>query len=337
MKRIATVINDGEKVRMIQGYLQNGFSRITFFLILTLFVHSQFFLFPSTVFGQNQTAQPSGISVTPSILRVDLETDPSEIDLIYTNHSQDEILLEFSAVDFSELQDGWQVKFLEPNDAKNYSYSLSSWLEFEKRSESLKPGEQKQIKVFINKEELSPGGHYASIQANISAIDKGDEQVEIKGLLSSLLFVRTNSGKEVEQATINDLIAERRSFFHFPELFVLRFNNQGNTELMPFGKLRLHDFFGREIATGILNEGGNYSLPQSIKRFPIKLQSQSAPILPGFYQAEIDLRFGDSDQTIKYQSQFFYLDWKVAIFIVIAFAVALISIKKWIQHMKKKT
>lgn len=302
------------------------YMRIILFLFMLLFG-----LFsPLPVLAQN----PPGISVTPSILRIDLNTEPSEFELIYKNNSQSEISLELSATDFSELEDGWKVRFLTDEESKNYHYSLASWIEFERKSLSLKPEEEGRIKVLVNKDELSPGGHYGSIQAAISSLEESGEQVAIRGLLSTILFVRTSTGKEIEQASISDLIVNRPSLFHFPQLFTLRFNNQGNTELMPFGSLEIKDLLGRTVAKGVLNEGSNYSLPESIKRFEIRSNLIDQLVIPGIYRAQLEVTYGKSG-ILKYETTFIYLHLVSLIMALLLMGLLGIGGKILIKKMKQ--
>jgi hypothetical protein len=302
--------------------------RIFFALFFLLFL-----IYPLPLFAQEQ----SGISVTPSILHIDLKTEPAEFELIYKNNSKSDISLELSANDFSELEDGWKVRFLNDEESKNYHYSLASWIEFERKSLSLKPGEEGRAKVIINKEELSAGGHYATIMATISALEESGQQVDIKGLLSTVLFVRAATGQEIEQASISDVSFERASFFQFPTVFVMRFNNQGNTELVPYGSLEVKDMFDRTVAKGILNEGSNYSLPESIKRFEIKTKSLESFFVPGIYKVQMDVTYGGTGN-LKYESTFVYLNilslgTVLIILILIGFGFRFLVKSK--SHLKK--
>ena len=274
------------------------------FILFIILILGSFLVTPSQVSAQSS----GGISVTPSILRLDLETDPAEFELVYQNNSNSEVVLDFSATDFSDLEDGWKVRFLDDKESKNYHYSLSSWIEFEKKSITLTPGETGTVRVIVNKDELAPGGHYGSIMANISTVDKTQAQVDIKGVLSTIVFVRTNFGTEIEKGSISDLSFDRGSLFSFPKSVVLRFNNQGNTELVPLGSVLIKDMFGRTVAKGILNEGSNYSLPESIKRFTIEMKQSGARFVPGYYTTELDLKYGKDEKKISYQKSFLYID-----------------------------
>jgi hypothetical protein len=167
-----------------------------------------------------QQEQSSLISVTPSIIQLDFQIDPAEAELYYKNNTNQPIELSLSASDFTELEDGYKVAFLEGKDAQNYKYRLSSWITFEKNTLIIEPHETEKVKVFINKNALSPGGHYASLLARLS-VTKQDSTIAIQGVLSSLLFVRTNTGKENELAQIDKAIP-LRDWLIFPKSFKTR-------------------------------------------------------------------------------------------------------------------
>lgn len=242
-------------------------------------------LFPDTISAQGK----QGITVTPSILRLDLSTDAPEAELFYENSTKSQVELSFSAQDFSELEESGRVKFLQELDAKNYQYGLSSWITFEKQSLTLASNEEGKIKVFINKDKLTPGGHYASIQAEVKQSAEG--QVPIKAILATLLFVRTATGSEQEELSLQSAEA-LRTFFGFPDTFLLRLQNKGNVELIPYGAVEIKDVFGNTVAKGIINEGSLIVLPESVRRFDVPIHRFASFIAPGIYKADINVHFG---------------------------------------------
>jgi hypothetical protein len=268
-----------------------------FFLFLLIPI---FLLFPHSTFAAN-----SGITVVPSIARLDLSTDKPEVEVFYQNTTQANLELQFSAQDFNGLEDGWKINFLQPKDATNYHYSLSSSVDFSQKSLDLAPGEQGKITVLVNKEKLTPGGHYTSILASVTQVDR-QNNIGLHQILSSLLFVRTSTGKEIELARVNSLLPER-DWFGFPQKYLLRIENSGNTDLTPFGKVTIKDPFGKQIATGILNEGSFVVLPETIRRFDIPIISDQQIWMPGIYSVELNLHFGKQNQLINTHNSFFVI------------------------------
>lgn len=295
------------------------------FLPFILFIFALFLVNPQ-VFAQSES---SSITVYPSIVRLDLSSDKPEIILNYKNSTKSTVELSFSAQDFTDLEEGWKVKYLEDKDVQNFQYGLSSWISFEKNSLVVSPNEIGKIKIFIDGKRLSPGGHYASILAEIKG-EKGKGQVGLRGILSSLLFVRTSTGQEIETGSIGAFLPTQ-SGISFPEKFLLRFNNSGNVELIPYGVVEVKDPLGRVIAKGILNEGSLITLPQTLRRYDIDLNILNRFYPPGIYTANLSLHFGKNkeaiDMSVKFFSQGSVNLWIYG-FIIIIISVIIIKLMK---------
>ena len=246
---------------------------------------------------------PKGITVIPSIMYIDLAVDPPEYELKYINNTNSLLNLELSAQDFTELEESYKITFLEGRDAKNYKYSLSSWISFENKNLELAPKEEKSVKIYIDKDRITRGGHYASIFAKVIQ-PKNEKQININPVLSSLLFVRASTGREVESGKINTLRPDRNGL-DFPKNVILRFQNDGNVYVIPYGQVQIKNASGKVVSKGFLNEGSLNSLPESIRRFDIKLKNDTYFMLPGFYTAEINMHFGKENRELNYSTKFF--------------------------------
>src|SRR6266581_556752 len=150
-------------------------------------------------------AQTGSISVSPSIVRLDLQQDKPEAEVTYTNHTNSPIELTFSARDFAPLEDGYKISFFEQPNPQNYKYSLSSWISFDKQTIDLNSGESGKLILLVDANKLTPGAHYASILADVQEKSSNAyaDTVHIKTVLSSLLFIRTNTGREIEDGHIS--------------------------------------------------------------------------------------------------------------------------------------
>ena len=251
-----------------------------------------------------QTLPPNSLTVTPSLLSLDLSKDQPQGMLTYINTTDKTLEVSFSASDFAPLEDGYKLSFLQEKDAANYHYSLSSWIDFSSKKVTIAPHDHTDITVFVDKDKLTPGGHYASVLAEVET--KGEGSVQIRGILSSLLFVRTNTGTEKEEAKIVGFFPNQ-TFINFPEALVLRLNNTGDTTITPFGLVTITDPFGNFVAKGILNESSAPVLPESIRRFETPIHSLTGFFPPGIYTAHIKLHFGKKnivkDSTTTFISQ----------------------------------
>lgn len=264
-------------------------------MLLLLFILS--LIFPSHVLADSSNT----ITVSPSIVRLDLAVDKPETVLTYKNASSNTIEISLSASDVAELEYGYKPSFLDQKTAENYKYTLSSWITFDKTTLIIAPNSTENVTVFIEKDKLTPGGHYGSIMAKITN-NGTDEAVEIQGVLSSLIFVRTNTGKEKESGELQSLIPNRK-FLSFPKTFTLSFKNTGDTDLIPYGIIEIRDMFGRNVAKGILNDGSLTTLPESIRKYEIEIKPNNF-LFPSIYTADFSGHFGKTDQKMEKHLKF---------------------------------
>ncbi len=312
------------KILKINNSFQISKFKMKIIIFLTLALTYSFIIHNSapSAFAQ-QTPPPEGITVIPSIMQIDLKTDPAEYDIKYINNTPVDITLLLSAQDFTELEDGYKLSFLEGKDAANYKYSLSSWISFENKNLQLAPREEKTVKIFIDKKRLTQGGHYASILAKIDQ-SNSKKAININPVISSLLFVRAGTGNEIESGKISSLKPDK-SIISFPKRFVLRFQNNGNVFVTPYGTLEIYDPRGKKIATSILNEGSLNTLPESIRRYDIQIKPTTKFLLPGIYTAKINMNYGNSrkqiNESVKFISEGSFDFIKIGILLSIIFLI----------------
>lgn len=265
------------------------------FLFILLFL-----LFPAPTFAQKASAPQ--LLVTPSIVRLDLATDKPQTNITYKNLTDSPLELSFSAQDFTDLNEGYQISFLSPKDANNYAYSLSSWIHFSSTTLLVDPHESGSVTVYIDSAKLSPGGHYTSILAHIQSSSIG--QIGIQGTVGSLLFVRTHTGKENESASLASFESVR-NFWDFPHTMTFRFINTGDTDLTPYGLIQIMDSNNIVVAKGIINQTSAPTLPKNIRRYYVSLRNLQPFFMPGIYKATIFTHFGQSNQKITQSFTFF--------------------------------
>lgn len=281
-----------------------------------------------------QADLPEGITVIPSIKHLDLASNPSEYDIRYINNTTSDITLEIEAQDFAELDEEYRVNFLEPKDAANYKYSLSSWLTFENKNLEIPARSEKTIKVFIDDDRITKGGHHTIILARAVQVDV-DQEININPIISSLLFVRAATGKEIESGVINTFRADR-SFINFPESFTLRFKNDGNVHVTPYGQIVVTDIFGNRVASGILNEKSLNALPESIRKYEIPVKKEAKFLIPGIYTAKIDMHFGENKKELSRTLVFFSQGSVNLLAIGLILVITIVALTIFRKPIKKK-
>lgn len=269
-----------------------------FFSLLAV---ASLFLLAPVCFAQEQT-----LSVTPSIVRLDLSTDQPQAEIFYTNNSRNVVELSFEAQDFTQLEDGYKLSFLDQKNAQNYKYRLSSWVYFSSQNLILNPGEKESVTVFINKDRLTPGGHYSTILAHIATKQNNAGTITLQSTLASLLFVRTNSGVENEDGTLPTFTVIQDSIFlPFPSSVFFRLNNQGDVDIVPYGLIQIKDSHGQIVAKGIVNENSLSTLPESIRRYDTPIKTLVPFVFPGWYSATLSLHYGKSNKRLSSTTTFF--------------------------------
>jgi hypothetical protein len=307
------------------------FKQFSWTTLAILILAFAFLLLPLKTHAQTQ----KGITVMPSIMHVDLSTDPSEYDLTYINTTNYAVGLTLSAQDFSEFNNTYQIDYLSAKDAANYKYSLSSWISFENKNFDLNPGEKKTIRVYIDKTRITKGGHYASLLAEIGQ-PNGGQNSNLKAVLASLLFVRAATGQEIEDGKIITF-EPSRDWLDFPTSFIVRFQNNGNVYVVPYGLVQIYDPLGNLVAKTIFNNSSLDALPESIRRYDTSIEAYQKVLLPGFYTAKVNLHFGNTNKktaaTVKFFSQGMFDFPKIGLGIIIILLLGFYLRKK----MRKKS
>ncbi|HVZ66917.1 MAG TPA: hypothetical protein VG917_01515 [Patescibacteria group bacterium] len=304
--------------------------------MLKKFIFSLLFLLitPSISFAQTKPQ----LTVSPSIIDIDLAIDKPQATISYTNETNKPMKITLSAQDFSELEDGYKLKFLDQKEAANYKYSLSSWITFENNNLELAPHEKKDVNILIDSNRLTRGGHYATIQAEIVQ-EKTNKPVLVRAILSSLLFVRANTGYEKEEGQIVSF-GPSRDGIELPQDFVVRFQNSGNVVVVPYGLIKITNPLGQLISKTVLNQDSLQVLPESIRRFDVTVAKPDHFSPPGIYTAKINMHFGKSNTNIEKTVTFFSqgsINLVLAGIIIAAVLVIFLLIRWWRKPNNKTT
>lgn len=273
------------------------------------------FLFP--VSAQSQQS----ITVSPQIIKLDLSVDAPEAVYTYTNNTNQTIELTLTMQDVKELEDRGIPGILDPNQSQNYPYGLSSWARFSNKNLVISPKESKTVTVFIDKERLSLGGHYATVLAELNQHDT-QKKVKLRAILSSLLFVRSGSEYEQEKAIITGVDNDSK-WLSFPSEISFMLQNSGNVDVTPYGLLKVTDPLGREVVKNKINEDSLITLPGSTRRYNVNISRTAQTFMPGLYKVKVDIRYGKNNFTTASEASFLSLGFlNVPILLVIVIAAA---------------
>src|SRR6266404_633901 len=245
-------------------------------LMLALLVFGFWFL----KFAPAQAASPSGITVSPAFQMVTIPAGASQQPVTFsiTNDQSVAQKLSLSVADFNTLNESGGLFFVgtNPTDLQK-RYGLAKWVSLPATLVTIPPKQTYKIQAdVLNLPSLAAGGHYGALMI---ALDNGsnpvgNNQVGLHPIASSLLFVTKLDG-----ATYNLSLAGvnfKHSLFSPPSSVTLRFQNVGNTHLMPRDSVTLIGPGRRLISKGIINQNSAVILPQTYRRYSTPLRQLSS-------------------------------------------------------------
>lgn len=263
-------------------------------------------------------AAEAGLTVSPPFLDVELNSNLSEqnLQVELKNNGDNPLHLSLSLVDFGPLDESGGVAFLgaDFNNFNEWSanYGLAKWLNLEVNSLELAARGAATVQVtLLNKDSLSPGGHYAGLLVSEGeASGSATANVGLKQIISALFFVRKMGGAKPE-LLLNKNDLSDFYFWSLPDSLHLRFQNAGNIHLVPRGRLLLRDPLQRVVSMSLINPESSIILPSSFRQYPQTLLKQAQAFLPGRYTLTAEYRYDGNEVFNFYSASFFYLGWPV--------------------------
>lgn len=302
---------------------------ILILFFLTIFIFSNI----ESAFAQ----ATSGFTLSPPFKEIELKKEASQSSYFIeiANNTPVHQTLYLSIVDFGTLDESGGVAFLGSGpEILERKYSLASWVSLEKDVVEIGSGKSQKIKVtLVNKESLSPGGHYATVVASTKSPKEEGKNVSLNAAFASLIFVKKTGGEIYRLDLVGKEILSRH--FGFPSKIALRFQNSGNVHLVPRGIITLADPRGTIISRGIINPESGIILPESFRLYHTTLDRLTLPLLPGFYVLNIQYRHEGREDFTHDSFAFFYPGIAGIAFLLVLLTIFLILLRiRLIRHEK---
>jgi hypothetical protein len=253
------------------NFLYNVYMR---YLLCAAFLIVMSLLMPG-VYAQEPsppTPKMSGLEISPAILDIEIPSTDEEktVTFYLTNHTQGSMEIELFALDFQQQQDSGIVQFLSDIKA-NYTYSLASFVSLPFESFTLESQEEREIPIVIrNRQDLSPGGHYAALVARIKAPQSPGRTVILPSVAALMLVHKT--GGELYNMSLRDYSFPKGMIaFQYPKKIDLLFRNEGNIHLIPRGTIEVRDMRGKLVSKGQINVSSGYVFPTSRRSYSIEM------------------------------------------------------------------
>ncbi|HVS58181.1 MAG TPA: DUF916 domain-containing protein [Candidatus Saccharimonadales bacterium] len=216
---------------------------------------------------------------------------------------------------------------------------------------SIPANQSKEVKVTINIPKDAAGGGYFGV-VRFAPASAGKGNVSLAASVGSLILV-TVPGDIKENMTIasfdartittdkNGQVHERSStIFTSPKNInaVVRFNNQGNVQEQPFGKVELKNRSGKVLATYEINNTtprGNV-LPSSIRKFAVPLTKVGSF---GKYTLVGNFGFGSKGQLLTAKTSFYVIPLGLIIgliVLVILIVLAIIYLPRFVRGYNRR-
>jgi hypothetical protein len=293
-------------------------------IILVFLVYFLRVLVPSA-----HAQQKEYLEVNPAYVDISIgEPDTSKkVTVSYKNTGSVPLTLEIFPIDFKQTADSGQISFL-GSQSGTYSYSLSSFLSFDKNILEVAPHSTEKVTVTItNRPDLSPGGHYAAVVARDTS-QRGD--TVISPALSSLFFIRKIGGERYNLSVRNVSWPRYPVTFIMPTRFDITFQNEGNVHVIPYGRIEVRDMLGRLTHKGIVNTDSLFVFPETRRIINAKIQQVSMVFPIMIYS--ISIKGTDSLKKINYvhTESFIYIQ-PVSLIVF----VLLIMIFLWYRKRRK--
>jgi hypothetical protein len=292
------------------------------FLVLLLFL-----TFVSSTHAKTIEISPAYTDIT-----LESENDEKTFELSIKNKTDKAIRLDISSLDFKQDDPNGSIAFL-GSSAGNYSYSLSSFLTYDKTSLELNPKETDKVLVTVkNRQDLSPGGHYAAVIVRQTPPDNNKETI-VSPALSSLIYLRKTGGERFNLSFKDVSFPKLPVVFRYPSTYVLAMQNDGNVHLTPYGRADIKDLFGRTIYEGTINEGSIKVLPQSRRNIPVYSKKVSTSFPISVNRLVISGRDSLDKTKFSYEDAFIYINPVLILALPLLALIIIIFARK--KHSRK--
>lgn len=301
--------------------------KIKLFQKLALFAASAVILLvPAAASAATASAGGNGLRVSPIRTSLTINPGSSQTVTIYvTNVTNTTAHLQAIVNDFqaSPNESGYPDIILNPNESAP-THSLKQFVTTPPDFD-LAPHEEKSVSVVITIPKGTAGGGYYGAVRFAAAGNGANNQVNVIASVGSLILVKVpgNINQNLQLASFGAAQnGHEGSFFtDGSNLSVItRFNNQGNIQEVPFGKILLKKG-NTTIATYEVNGGSSpgYVLPNSIRKFTQSLKNLGW----GKYTLEGNFGYDGNNGKLLSASQTFYI---IPLWLIIAVVVIIILI-----------
>ncbi len=297
-------------------------------------------IFSSSSFADNNSANV--FKVTP--VRSDIQVEPGaskSVQTTVTNLTGSAISVHPIENDFvAGDEDGTPAIILDENTYAP-THSLKRFMA-PLPDITIPAGQSKTINVVINvPASAQAGGYFGAIRFAPTSLDGGG-QVNLSPSVASLILL-TVPGETVEKLNLTNFDIQQNgqtgSYFQTPKNLgiYVRFENKGNVQLGPFGKISVKKGNTVVYATDFnSNDPRDVILPDSARRWDVPLKNIDSF---GHYTVVSTFTYGSKNQTIDITKSFWVVPFGVIIGVIagiFVLAALIVGIWLFLQNYKRR-
>lgn len=210
---------------------------------------------------------------------------------------------------------------------------------------TLQPGQQKDVEVVITiPANAAGGGYYGVVRFAPAGIDpEDDDTVSLASSVGSLILVKVpgDINEQLKLASFDVRVNDHaRSLFTGSKDLraVARFQNVGNVQTAPYGKILLKNNGGKVLGQYEVNNGAPQAnvLPDSIRKFAVPLDKVGGF---GRYKLEGNFGYGTDGKLLTASTTFFVIPlWMIlgVLGLIIALALIIFFLRVYKKRILRK-
>ncbi len=235
--------------------------------------------------------KPIVFTTTPSLFEINLNPGESwSSNLLVANKNSEDLILHLSKVNLDE-----GMAPIVNSEFGVFINSLSDWISFDNEVISLAKKQNLAVPFHLQlPADAQPGKHFAALLVGTQPLMIGSGGAKSASFISSVVSVSVG-GAIRSVGSIKSFITEKK-IYEKPEVgFLLTFQNNGNVNLKPSGRIIIDNNRGEEMGSVILSSNSPILSGES-RKFTIRWEGDKSVNRPGRYRAVVDLTFGENAQ-----------------------------------------
>ncbi len=240
------------------------------------------------------------------------------LSLTVKNSSSEKQLFNFKVLGAEQIQSG-QLIFSE------LQTPAESWVQPEINAVEIPSNAEEKINFLISiPKDAVAGSYYLGLAAE-TVPNSEEEQVGVSGQLVSILLLQVagvvNESLSIEKWSVPSVVFGKKW------TAILTLLNTSVVELPVSGEISVHDWLGRKVASESINLGSAL-LPSAGRNYSAIIPMQKERLLPGPYEAKINVRYGLTNQTSVAVKRIWYLPYYIWIIIPIVIILGAVMMIK---------